>query len=403
MIDFLKSTYHRLINELNIKTYRYLYSQFHIKNRLTGIIGARGVGKTTMILQYIKEHLYEKGETFYFSADHIYFNKTSILEFVEDLYQTNGISIFFIDEIHKYKNWNQELKNIYDSFPAIKIIFSGSSSIDLVAGSYDLSRRATIFNLHGLSLREYINFKTGSNYAPLSLDKLLTDYEQLDKEFSQIAKIKGHFNDYLQEGYYPFLFEDPHSYYEKIERIIEKTIFEDISNYYNLKTVNLVYFKKILNFLASIPPGDINTHNLAHNLGIDNKTVFYYLTILEKTGLVRLVYPYKGGNHSLRKPEKVFLNNTTLLYALNNYLGQSVLKGTVRELFFIQSLNNSGAPVFYNKYGDFQTKNIIFEIGEKNKTKAQIKEVKLPAILVKDDILVSSKNMIPLFYFGFLY
>lgn len=403
MIASLKTTYHRLINELDIKTHRYLYANFNINNRLTGIIGARGVGKTTLMLQYIKEHLYDGSQAFYFTADHIYFNKVSILEFIEDLYQTEGITIFFIDEVHKYKNWNQELKNIYDAFPAIKIVFSGSSSLDLIQGGYDLSRRATIFHLYGLSFREYINFTTDNDIPPLNFTELLANYKNYDKVFSQIPKIKGHFNNYLQQGYYPFLFEDPYSYYEKIIRVIEKTIYEDIANFYNLKTENLTYFKKILNFLASIPPGQINTYNLARHLGVDSKTAAYYLKILQDTGLVHLLYTAEGGNQLLRKPKKVFLNNTTVLYALNNYLGQDISKGTARELFFIQAVTNARIDVFYNKQGDFQAQNTIFEIGGKNKTGRQLKDVKLPAIVVKDDIMVSSKDVIPLFYFGFLY
>lgn len=403
MVDFLKATYYRLISELDIKTYRYLYDQFHINNRLTGIVGPRGVGKTTLMLQYIKENLYKSNKVFYFAADNIYFNKVSILEFVENLYHTEGITIFFIDEIHKYQNWNQELKNIYDAFPKIKIIFSGSSSINLIEGSYDLSRRAKLFTLHGLSLREYINFTTGSKLSAITLTELLNNYKKYDKSFGQIPRVKGHFNNYLAKGYYPFVFEDPHSYYERIARIIEKTIFEDIANYYKLKTVNLYSFKKILNFLATIPPGNLNTHNLASNIGIDNKTVAHYLNILNETGLVRLIYPFEGGNQSLRKAEKIFLNNTTLLYALNNYLAQSITKGTVRELFFLQAIVNSDTDVFYSKNGDFRTTDIIFEIGGKNKTRTQIKNTELPAILVKDNIFTSSKDVIPLYYFGFLY
>lgn len=403
MVDFIKTTFHRLIQELDIDTYRYLYPKFNINNRLTGIIGPRGVGKTTLMLQYIKNHLYGNNKVFYFSADHIYFNDGTLLSFIEELYRSEGISIFFIDEIHKYKKWNQEIKNIYDAFPSIKIIFSGSSSIDLVKGSYDLSRRATLFHLHGLSFREYLNFKTGSQFNPIPFDQMLTHYAEYDASLSLIPKIKGHFKDYLEKGYYPFLFEDQYSYYEKIERIIGKMIFEDIANYYNLHTTNLGYFKKILKFLASIPPGHINIHNLSQNLGIDGKTAYNYLNILEETELVRFIYPYQGGNQQLKKPEKIFLNNTTLLYALNNYVGQDASMGTVRELFFIQSIMNTGKNIFYSKMGDFQTATTVFEIGGKNKKRQQIKHADLPAILVKDDIFVTSQNTIPLFYFGFLY
>ncbi|MGD9108126.1 MAG: AAA family ATPase [Gammaproteobacteria bacterium] len=403
MIDFIKETFHRLIEAVNTQTYRYLYTKLNLNNRLTGIIGARGVGKTTMMLQYIKNHLYQEGKTFYFSADNIYFSKATILEFIAELHRTEDICYFFIDEIHKYKNWNQELKNIYDSFPKIKVVFSGSSSIDLIKGSYDLSRRTKIHKLTGLSLREYINFKYEKNISVIEFDDLITNYKKYDATLPHIPKIKGIFHEYLQNGYYPFVFEDQHSYYEKLAQIIDKTIFEDIANYYNLKTINLTFFKKILNFLATALPGKISVHNLASSAGINDKTISNYLNILNEIGLIRFIFPYGSGSKLLRKPEKIFLDNTTLLHALNNYLDKQVSKGSERELFFLQATSNLKSNTFHSNMGDFQIADVIFEIGGKNKKKNQIKNTKLPAILVKDDIFVSGQNEIPLFYFGFLY
>ena len=153
MLSFIIDTFHRLINELDITTSRYLYPIFNIKNRLTGLIGPRGVGKTTMLLQYIKNELYQDGKAFYFTADLVYFRQVSLLEFVSDLHQREGYQIFFIDEVHKYHNWNQELKNLYDSFPNLKFVFSGSSMLDLISASHDLSRRAKMYHLHGMSFR----------------------------------------------------------------------------------------------------------------------------------------------------------------------------------------------------------------------------------------------------------
>ncbi len=183
---------------------------------------------------------------------------------------------------------------------------------------------------------------------------------------------------------------------------MEKTIFEDIAQFYALKTNYLSHLNKILNFLATIPPGEMNIHNLAKNLGIDDKTTFSYLTMLNNTGLIRIIYPAASGNQVLRKPEKIFLNNTTLLATINKFLGNVIDKGNVRELFFIQSLENSGTSVFYSKEGDYRAEKFIFEIGGKNKTKKQIKNSE-QALLIKDDILNSSKNEIPLYFFGFLY
>jgi predicted AAA+ superfamily ATPase len=222
---------------------------------------------------------------------------------------------------------------------------------------------------------------------------------------SGFPKLLGHFNDYLQAGYYPFVFENLASYHEKIARVVEKTIFEDITNYYSLKTNNLHHFKKILNYLATIPPGSISTHSIAKQLGIDDKTAFQYLTILKETGLVRFVSSYGKGKQLLSKPDKIFLNNTTLQYTLDQYLGtqQSDEKGTRRELFFVQSVMNAGLQLFTNTYVDFQVAGCLFEMGGKNKDMAQLNKTKLPAFLVKDDVLVGSQHSMPLFCFGFLY
>jgi len=403
MLDVLKTTFYRLLESVNNTTFRYLYHQFNLNDRLSGIIGPRGVGKTTLMLQYIKNHLLPQEKIFYFSADHIYFNKVTLIDFIEELYQTEGIKIFFIDEIHKYQQWNQELKNIYDANPALKIVFSGSSSIDLVKGAYDLSRRATLYQLNGLSFREFIYFKTQKYQDVIYIKDLLQNYNQYDQKLSTLEKVKGDFLEYCQYGYYPFYFESSTNFYDKINRVIDKTIYEDISNYYNLKTENLHYFKKILNFLTTIPPGKINANNLAKHMGVDAKTALNYLHILSETSLVNLLYPNAQGNQLLRKPEKVFIHNTTLMCALHSQLGQPVEKGTVRELFFIQSFKGANIPVYYSDQGDFESSNTIFELGGKNKTRHQIKNARHAAVIVKDDILTSSLGVIPLYYFGFLY
>jgi len=402
MIDSLHLIFQRLINDVRTKHYRFLYDKFTIDNRLTGITGARGVGKTTLMLQYIKNNFPNNQNVFYFSADHIYFNSSSIYQFVENLFLTEGINIFFIDEIHKYSNWNQELKNLYDGFPQIKIIFSGSSSLDLVKGTYDLSRRAKLYHLPGLSFREYLNFENNTQLQPILFYDLVNDPISYNEMITTIPKIKGHFQQYLRQGFYPFYTEDPLSYYEKILQIIDKTIYEDIANFYNLKTVNLQHFKRLLNFLASIQPGSSSLHNIGKNLSIDDKTAANYLVNLQETGLVNLIYPLEGGNAALRRPEKIFLNNTNLQYALESRLGSPVEIGAIRELFFIQSTTNADIEVFHTKKGDYQINNHIFEIGGKNKTRAQIKDID-SAFLVKDDTFIAKRGEIPLVYFGFLY
>lgn len=398
MFRFITETFHRLIEELPSLPTRYLYPKFHLRNRLTGLVGPRGVGKTTLLLQYIKNELLQEKNCFYFSADLVYFQQANLLEFVNDLHRKEGYQIIFIDEIHKYRGWDQELKNIYDAFPSLKIVFSGSSMLDLVSGSYDLSRRAKLYHLSGLSFREYLNFSQNLSLPPFSLDELLKEHKSVE-----LPKILTYFENYLAQGYYPFVFEDPHSYHEKTSRIIEKTIFEDIANFYNLKTPNLHYFKKILVFLASIPPGELNIQNLAQNLQIDHKTTQHYLQILREVGLVRELPPFAKGSSVLKKPSKYFLNNTTLMHTMQQYVAEPILKGTERELFFIQSLENAEIPIFCSSQGDFQTRDALFEIGGKHKSNRQLKGATLPSYLVKDQILTSIKNEIPLHLFGFLY
>lgn len=336
MLEEIKKIFDDLLEESQVKCQRYLFSQFNVDDRLTGLTGARGVGKTTLLLQFIKNYL-PKEKVFYFSADFFYFKDTPLFEFVRDLHQKENYSIIFIDEIHKYPNWNQELKNLYDAYPKLKLVFSGSSMLDLVKGSYDLSRRAIFFHLNGMSFREYLNFKTGQDYPVIDYRDLIENYQEYGESLSVIQNIENHFEEYLQRGYYPFVFENPTTYKQKIDKIISKTIFEDIANLYSLKTPNLQLFTKLLTFLASIPPGEINPHKIAQNLKVDHKTVTHYLSILHDVSLVRFVYPNEGGNQRLRKPEKIFLQNATLLFTLQKYVGKKLDRGNFKRTLFHSS------------------------------------------------------------------
>ncbi len=403
MKSSLQLIYWRLLSEVPTKYYRALYEKFPHNSRLVGLTGARGVGKTTLLLQLLKNNQIGKDKkTFYFSADHIYFTQVKLYEFIENCYLEENIQLFVIDEIHKYPNWSQEIKNIYDGFPSIQIIFSGSSSLDLVKGTYDLSRRAIICHLPGLSFREYLNIETNSSFSVVSFEDLLNNENTLPQQLSVFPGIKGHFLNYLKRGFYPFYYEDPEHYEEKILTVIDKTIFEDIANFYNLRTENLRCLKKILVYLIVTPPGPISIHNLAKNLSLDAKTVLHYLHYLSETGLTNTIYPSEPGNVGLRRPEKLFLNNTNLHYALEKIASTSSDIGTLRELFFIQSIKNAGIDVFHSREGDYQVLGKIFEIGGKNKTRKLLRSLN-NAFLVKDNILIGSKAELPLIYFGFLY
>ncbi|MBU4485637.1 MAG: AAA family ATPase [Candidatus Delongbacteria bacterium] len=325
------------------------------------------------------------------------------MRFVKELYEKNGVKYYFFDEVHKYRNWSQELKNIYDSYPNIKIIFSGSSSLDLVKGNYDLSRRGKIYKLRGLSFREYLYFKADLYFEPVMFEDIIKNTNKYCDKIAHTERLKGHFQEYIEYGYYPFVFEGIDSYHEKILNIIDKTVYQDISNFNKLKTENLIYFKKIISFLATIPPGELNRNSVSNILGIDNKTVQIYLNILSETGLVHLLTQNKSGGNLLKSKEKLYLDNPNLYKAISDEIGFENKQGTLREIFFIKMLENSGKKVFYSMIGDFVADGYNFEVGGKNKTKKQIKSDLENSFLVKDDILYGSKHEIPLYLFGFLY
>ena len=403
MLNRFTETYKRLLRNTKYKHHRYIYKDFNMNNRLTGLIGPRGTGKTTLLLQYINEQIENKDECIYVSVDNIYFSKNLLIDFVDESVEIHGIKYFFFDEIHKYKNWNQEIKNIYDSYPDIKIVFSGSSSINLVKGTHDLSRRGVVFRLEGLSFREYLLFNNIAEVDAVSFDEIVQNRKKIEEATAGIKRIKGHFREYTGNGYYPFFLEDRKTYHQKILNIIEKTIYEDILEYYRLKTENLSHFKRILSFLATIPPGELNRHSIAKNMGLDSKTIQKFLTILKEAGLAELVSENRSGSAILKQTEKMYLDNPDLYEAIIQEIGYQSNVGTVREIFFIRMLKNSGHKIFYSKTGDFAVENFIFEIGGKSKTRKQIMRNPKNAFLVKDNILYGNRFEIPLHLFGFLY
>jgi predicted AAA+ superfamily ATPase len=404
MIGALQDTYRRLVAGVPLATRRFLCDTFAVTGRLVGLIGPRGAGKTTLLLQYLRDRPGAAEDTFYASADHIYFNRVTLLDFVRELFSTQGTTLFVFDEIHKYDGWEQELKNIHDSFPAVRVVFSGSSSLSLTKGGYDLSRRTVLYHLPGLSFREYLNFATGERHDPVPLSDVLRNPGEASARLAQIPKLAGHFRRYLREGYYPYVFDDGAHHYDKVRAVVDKTIYEDVATYYRLKTENLHCFRKILYFLATIPPGAVNAHKLGASLGVNDKTAVNYLTILQETGLVRLLLPDARGHALIRKPHKTYLDNTTLYHAVCEGIGQDVETGTIRELFFLASAQNAGHTVSYGEEGgDFRIGGAVFEVGGRGKGTRQLASVRGHAYVVKDDVLAGNKNTIPLYLMGFLY
>jgi uncharacterized protein len=400
-MEELRDTYHRLLAQIHPAHHRYLFDRFDTKKRLAGLIGARGVGKTTLMIQWIREKE-NPDQCMYASLDHIWFSSHRLLDFVRDMYQLEGRTLFFLDEAHRYPDWNREIKNIYDSFPEIRIVFSGSSSLDLVKGQYDLSRRGKLFRLNGLSFREFILFKTGKPLRSHSLEELLDHAPEISREVSAFPRIMGLFQEYLRVGYYPFYFEDPETYYERILNTIDKTVFEDIANFYSLSTSKLPVFKKLLVYLATIPPGELSVNTLARNLEIDHKTVGAYLGMMQETCLTQSLGVDKGGKAVLRSADKVLLENANLYYAVASVSGFEPNLGALRETFFVNALRSAGAAVQYSKQGDYKADGRVFEIGGEGKRRGQIKGIE-NAILVRDGALAAAPGEVPLYLFGFLW
>lgn len=396
-MEILIETYHRLLIELIPSYHRKFYDNFVMDNRLVGIIGARGVGKTTFLLNYLRGHYPASNQALYISADNLYFVEHSLLELVDQFVKDYDGKFLCIDEIHRYKNWNQELKNIYDSYPKLSVLFSGSSSIDLIKGKYDLSRRAILKTIFGFSFREFLEIKEKKSYPILTLDDLRSKSGYYAQRIGKTPKLLGYLKQYFQEGYYPTFLElgSYEAFNMSLRGIVDKVIYQDVSSFYSLNTSNLETLKKILYFFATSQPGSVNINRLARSLKKDFTTIAEYVQILRDTGLLRFLLLNKQGHALVRNAEKIYLDNSNLLYALNGELGKKPLIGLIRELFVISNLQNANYHPFFSKQTDIECDDSLFEIGGKSKTGGH-------KYLVKDDVLVGDLKTIPLFLFGFL-
>lgn len=390
---------------------RQIYGQLTSGFRIIGIVGGRGVGKTTYLFNLLAKKFPHSEQGLYVSADNIFFRNGTLFELAKKFVDEYNGKLLCIDEIHRYPNWAQELKNIYDNFFDLKIVFSGSSSLNLIEQKYDLSRRATLKNLPGFSFREYLEFKKGKKLPKLSLQEI-TRRSKKSEVIYKIPRLPGHFKDYLQVGYYPIFtdFENKTDLWEALNGVIDKVVNIDIASYYSLKTETLPILKKILYFLLTIPPGAISVNKIANSLKKTNPDTARYLEMLRGSGLVRYLLNDKTGHLLLRHTEKIYLNDPNLVYALSYWSGKTVEIGMIRELFFLSQVSVSGYKIFFKKeQGDFVVKTkknncqkYIFEVGGKNKKNKQIQGLK-NSFIVQDDILIGNKKRIPLYLFGFLY
>jgi predicted AAA+ superfamily ATPase len=369
---------------------RYLYEKVAWDSRMIGIIGPRGVGKTTMILQYIKENLDSK-KALYVSADDMYFSGNRLIDLAEDFYKSAG-EYLFIDEIHKYSDWSRELKNMYDSYPALKIVFTGSSVLDILKGSADLSRRAIIYKLQGLSFREYLKLFHNYEAEFYSLKQIANNEVKL-KEIKHPLPL---FDDYLKRGYYPFGLENELDL--RLGQIIVQTLETDIPQYANLNVGTSRKLKRLLSIIAESVPFKPNFSKISEIIGVSRNSLDDYFSYMEKAGIIGQLRNETSGIRGLGKVDKVYLDNTNIIF---NLVGDKSNKGNIRETFFFNQMRLKNEVISSQK-ADFVIDNYTFEIGGKNKQHTQIdKDGK--SFVVKDDIEFGYQNVIPLWAFGLNY
>ncbi len=379
-----------LLQNTPIGFQRYLYEKIPWESRMIGIIGARGVGKTTMILQHIKQKLNSKN-ALYVSADDMYFAENRLVDLVDVFYKNAG-EYLFIDEIHKYANWSRELKNIYDSFPTLKIVFTGSSVLDILKGSADLSRRALIYKLQGLSFREYLKFFHHSETEVFTLQQIINNEAKL----ANIKHPLPVFNDYLKRGYYPFALENEMSL--RLGQIIVQTLETDIPQYANLNVGTGRKLKRLLSIVAESVPFKPNFTKIAEMIDVSRNSLDDYFLFMEQAGLISQLRNETNGIRGLGKVDKVYLDNTNLIF---NLAGESSNTGNIRETFFFNQMRVNN-EVISSKTADFLIDDYTFEVGGKNKQQKQIpKDGK--SFIVKDDIEFGYLNVIPLWAFGLNY
>ncbi len=400
MLEELVSIHQEVMLRTPQKFHRYLFPKINWKALGLCILGDRGVGKTTLICQDLLERYQSPARALYLSADNI--NVVSMGLFnIAKYYFSHGGEALYIDEVHKYPNWSIEIKNILDTFKDKQVIFSASSSVDLNQSKGDLSRRVVYHRLLGLSFREYLLLALNLPLPELTFEDIIKRHSSIASEFSSKQLLK-HFHDYLRHGYYPFFMEGIEDYLSKVNNVIEKVLFEDLAVVYNLRQTTLPVLKKLLWLVATSNGLIPNIDKLSKNLGISRELVYTSLEYLSHSGLLNDVFTAVTGNSLVRKPSKIYLNNSNLLCAINGSLKLEADVGGIRETFFVNQVGNLHKVILHDK-GDFLVDSqYVIEVGAKGKTTKQIKN-ESNAYLAVDDISVGFGPKIPLYLFGLLY
>lgn len=389
-MEKLVGQYRTLIDSTSLQFVRYLYEKIDWNDRFIAILGARGVGKTTLLLQRIKQtHL--PNEALYVSADDIYFTENKLFDLADTFYKNQG-RFLYIDEIHKYPNWSKELKMMYDYLPHLQVVFTGSSILDVYKGSDDLSRRVIRYEMQGLSFREYLSMTQHVEIKKYSLGEIL-DHKV---ELPTISHPLVHFKEYLKRGYYPF-FSEP-NYEIKLQNVINVTLEQDIPAFANMNFSTAQKLKHLMQIISESVPFKPNFTKISEIIQVHRNSTTDYFHYLEKAGLVLQLRVASSGLRSLEKVEKVFLENPNLMYALS---GSKTDIGNVRECFFYNQMKLN-FDVFGSEKGDFKIEKYTFEIGGKRKNQAQVAGLE-NAFIVRDDIEYGYMNVMPLWHFGMNY
>lgn len=389
-MERLQATFDKLLRETTSTFHRYMYDRIDWDARMVGLLGPRGVGKTTMVLQHIKENLPRK-ETLYVVAEDLYFSSHTLLDLADDFARKGG-KYLFIDEIHKYPGWSRELKLIYDYHSELHVFFTGSSVLDISHGVSDLSRRVLTYTMQGLSYREYLSLFHGIDLPTYTLEQILSQEVELPTGLLPLQ----FFHDYLQKGYYPF---SDNNFEQYIMQVVNATIEVDIPQYANLTVATTRKLKQLLAIVAKSAPFKPNFTQIGGQLEVSRNNVADLCAWIEKAGLISQLRDSTGGIQGLGKVDKIYLDNPTLIYVLGD---QNVEVGTIRETFFFNQLRVHNAIVS-SPVSDFLVNDkYTFEVGGKKKGKRQIKDVS-NAYIVKDDIETGYGNIIPLWMFGLTY
>ena len=389
----------RLVKAVDLRFLRYMYTVIDWDIRMLCIRGARGVGKTTMMLQYLKAHQLRPSQALYVTLDDLWFTEHRLID-LADYHFTHGGTHLFVDEVHRYpfRTWSQELKNIYDRYPGFHVVFSGSSMLQLDQSSADLSRRCIFYDMQGLSFREYLILEGHLSIPSLTLEQLLGSHEQLSVDLSSETKMLPLFTDYLRHGYYPFYRESRLSYDKAIQQVVSNIIDTDLPAVEKIEYITATKLKRLFVLLSQMVPFTLNLTNLGQQIEAPRQAVLRMCHLLQQAGLLNLLYNKKNSISQLGKPEKLYLENPNLLYAMS----ANAEIGTVRETFFVNQLKVAHS-LFFSGTGDFiADESITFEVGGRSKTFDQIKDIP-NSYLAVDDIEFGTSHRVPLWMFGLLY